>query len=449
MKKRLLSLYILLHLFLLAALPVYAETSGSVSNAMNAVARVYTEGIVEHYIDGRLVEKAEHQPFSTGSAFAVGSSRPVSYFVTNRHVVSDQESTYEDDYGNEILEIFHMTDVFIIMDDIPTRWAAQVVTVNEGGSDLAILKLNAPTSQREPSTLHPYKDHIAEGLTGSDVWAIGYPGISDYIYKNVKTEDDLLLSSIKNVRAAKGSFTGAIDEEISSTGGAYIETNATISPGNSGGPLVDANGTVLGVCTTMSTTVVGANGAVSVNEVIKLLQRYGIPYLTAETAKTSTAWYVYAIIGAVALLAVFALVCLLVKRSRTHAKKEKAQAEEVRRGETVMPSAAVGQVSAGRRTLHAISGPLAGNAYPVPAGGELRIGRDPGRCEVCFADGTPGVSSEHCVISFDGSVSTIRDLNSRYGTYVNGKKLEPGRTTRLHRGGTIDIGTEKNRFTLQ
>ena len=72
MKRRLLSLYILLHLFLLTALPAWAETSGSVSNAMNAVARVYTEGIVERYIDGRLVERGEHQPYATGSAFAVG-----------------------------------------------------------------------------------------------------------------------------------------------------------------------------------------------------------------------------------------------------------------------------------------------------------------------------------------------------------------------------------------
>lgn len=448
MKRRLLSLYILLHLFLAAALPVWAETSGSVSNAMNAVARVYTEGIVERYIDGRLVERGEHQPYATGSAFAVGGSQPVSYFVTNRHVVADQETTFEDDYGNEILEIFHTTDVFIIMDDIPTKWTAQIVTINDGGSDLAILRLNAPTRQREPATLHPYTDPIADGLVGSDVWAIGYPGISDYIYKDVKTENDLLMSSIKNLRTAKGSFTGAIDASISSTGGAYIETNATISPGNSGGPLVDENGTVLGVCTTMSTTVVGANGAVSVNEVIKLLQRYGISYLT-PTVKTTSSWPVYAIIAACAFAVVLALIVLLTRRSRKPAKKEKPQTASAPRSETAVPSAAVRQTAAGKRTLYAISGPLAGKAYPLAAGGELRIGRDPGTCTVCFDASAPGVSAEHCVIAFDGAAASIRDLRSKYGTFVNGKKLEPGRSTRLHRGGSIDIGSEKNRFTLQ
>lgn len=448
MKRRLLSLYILLHLFLLTALPAWAETSGSVSSAMNAVARVYTEGTVERYIDGRLVERKEHQPYSTGSSFAVGSSQPVSYFVTNRHVVEDQQSTYKDDFGKDILEIFHTTDVFVIMDDIPTRWAAQVVTINDGGSDLAILRLNVPTREREPATLHPYADPIADGLIGSDVWAIGYPGISDYIYKEVKTEDDLLMSSIRNLRTAKGSFTGAIDASISSTGGAYIETNATISPGNSGGPLVDENGTVLGVCTTMSTTVVGANGAVSVNEVIKLLQRYNISFLT-PTAKTVSLWPVYAIIGACVLAVVLAVIVLLIRRSGKRAQKKTARKDMAPRSETVAPSAPVRQTASGKRTLYAISGPLKGKVYPLSAGGELRIGRDPGTCTVCFDAATPGVSAEHCVITFDGSTAGIRDLRSTYGTFVNGKKLEPGRAIRLHRGGSIDIGSEKNRFTLQ
>jgi pSer/pThr/pTyr-binding forkhead associated (FHA) protein len=77
------------------------------------------------------------------------------------------------------------------------------------------------------------------------------------------------------------------------------------------------------------------------------------------------------------------------------------------------------------------------------------IGRDKSKCSVVFPDQTPGVSGVHCKISFDGKNATITDLQSSYGTFVDGKKLMPNSATQLHRGLVIMLGSKHNLFTLQ
>ncbi|MCR5138429.1 MAG: trypsin-like peptidase domain-containing protein [Oscillospiraceae bacterium] len=462
-----------------------AQTYGSINDAMNGVARVYTEGDVDYYVSGKLVESEKDTALGTGSAFAVGKGTgKVSYFVTNRHVVTGSEETAENDNGVTITAKSRVTRVYIIMDDVPTKCPAEIVTTNEGASDLAILRLKTATDQRQPCTLHPYTDAIEEHLVGSDVWAVGYPGISDIIYKDVKTIDDMLISSVKNVRTAKGSITGTIDAEISSTGGSYIETNATVSAGNSGGPLVDENGTVLGVCTTMSTSVVGANGAVSVNEVITLLDRYNISYLTVSKTSASSSSgssvYIYAAV-AVAAAAVAVLAVFFIKKRKNRPSQPagptpsssgsripppippQAPSSSGARIPNPIPSRAASptpyrapasspspsEPRAAGRTLYCITGALAGTRYELRQGDSLMIGRNQNSCRVWYPDRTPGVSREHCEIIFDGERATVRDLNSTYGTFLNGIRLPADRTVRLHRGCALDIGSEKNRFTLQ
>ena len=54
------------------------------------------------------------------------------------------------------------------------------------------------------------------------------------------------------------------------------------------------------------------------------------------------------------------------------------------------------------------------------------------------------VSREHAEISRDGARYTIKDLQSRYGTFVNGepvtqRELHPGDQIRLGRGGGADL----------
>ena len=443
--KRFISILNVMLILLIGTLPAFANTYGSVNNAMNGVARVYVEYTTDIYVNGEYYGTEEND-WWTGSSFAVGKKgEPVTYFVTNRHVIAEDEESGKDEDGNQIRLVYKPAGIYIVMDNVPTKWRADVVTDNQGGADLAILKLRQPTNDREACVLHPYED--ARALVGSSVWAIGYPGISDYIYKDVKTTDDRLMSGMDNMRTASGNFNGEVDAAYSSENGSYIETNATISGGNSGGPLVDEKGTVIGVCTTRSTNVVGTNGAVSVNEVVKLLDLNQIPYMTTKNANTS--WYIYAILGA-AIIAVLA-VLIAVLRSKSSGKQKTGIAKGQKKNEaekidvTVVPP----EKPVETRILVGVSGPLTGKRYTLKANDKLIIGRDRNQCNVVFPENTAGVSRVHCSITFDGKTAIITDLKSSHGTFVDKQKLTENVGIRLHRGLSIDIGSEKNRFTLQ
>ena len=438
--KRCIAMICTLVLFLALPVSALAVASGSVNNAIDGVARVYVEYNTEVYVNGKYYGQEDGWN-SRGSCFAVGKKgEPVTYFVTNRHVISDDEESGRDEDGNIIKKIFKTAGIYIIMDNIPTKWRADVVTDNPNGADLAILQLRQTTNDREPCVLHPYDD--PQKLTGSSVWAIGYPGVSDELYKKVDTTDDLLMSGKDNVRTASGNFNGEVNAAYSSKNGDYIETNVTISPGNSGGPLVDEKGTILGVCTTQSVNVVGTNGAVSVNEVIKLLDQQKIPYMTT---KDTTDWYIYAILG-VAIAAVLAVLIVVLRKG---GKKTETQKNVEKSNEVVNISTVKEPEKTETRILIGITGPLEGKRYALKTNDKLIIGRDRNQCSVVFPEGTPGVSRVHCSITFDGKIALITDLKSAHGTFVDKKKIAENVPVRLHRGLAIDIGSDKNRFTLQ
>lgn len=66
--------------------------------------------------------------------------------------------------------------------------------------------------------------------------------------------------------------------------------------------------------------------------------------------------------------------------------------------------------------------------------GDMKIGRKPG-CEIVLND--PGVSGEHTVVRTVGLKSTIQDLNSTNGTFIENERV----TSRaLRHGETITIG---------
>ena len=424
--------------FLLAVqIPAFAATYGSYSDAMNGVVRVYME--VDGYVGNELITSG----WSMGSAFAVGEkNKPVMYFVTNRHVIEDWEDEYVDIGGKSYPLHYKTKAYYIIMDDNSVKYQVSVVTDNPGGPDLAVLKMREATDKREPCVLRPYKDALK--LVGSDVWSVGYPGAQQY-FMDIKTLEDQLMSSKSRISVGKGVFSAEIDSAVSAVGGTLIQTDATINHGNSGGPLVDEKGAVLGVCTYGLTSygsslTQGMNFAVSVNEVIKLLDQQKIPYMT-----TPTNWYIYAILG-VAIAAVLAMLIVVVRKG---GKKPKTQKTEEKPKELINVSTVKEPEKTETRILIGIAGPLEGKRYALKTNDKLIIGRDRNQCNVVFPDGTPGVSRVHCSITFDGKIALITDMKSAHGTFVDKKKLAENVPVRLHRGLAVDIGSDKNRFTLQ
>ena len=447
-------------LLLCAHIYCFAEAYGDPENTKKAVGRVYAEYSYQVFdIEGNKVNSGTG--FWTGSAFAVGKlGQPVKYFVTNRHCVTPEDSVYFDSSGNLCLEEGKLDALYLIFDNEPTLHRVDVVSDNEGGADLAVIKLRDPTDQREAAVLRPYvydTEDERRVFNNSPVYSVGFPGSQDAVLDKERG----LASGIDMVSTRKGIFDHGVDALHTDGKGELIQTDVPISSGNSGGPMVDENGYVIGVCTYGATSDENMNFAVSVNEVVKLLDRENIPYTTVEdidpapdpdpssptpsessatpdlsgSSKPHSSWYIYAIFGA-AIIGVIALLIVLLRRPKPISERSGPLSHP----KPPEPTA--------KRVLIGVEGPLKDQRFTLEKGGKLRIGRGQS-CNVRFKDGTPGVSRIHCEIRFDGKTATITDLKSSYGTYVDRKKLDPNVTVTLHRSLAIDIGTEKNRFVLQ
>jgi len=149
---------------------------------------------------------------ATGSAWVVTSSGSTSRLITNYHVVSD---------------VWRRGDRAVQLHEGQRVWDAEVVDVSEG-SDLAVIEVDASFPALEQAAGLP--------AVGDPVIAAGAPlGLDDSVSTGI-------VSAIR---------TEGVDD--------YIQFSAPVSPGSSGGPLVDANGGVLGV-TVMKAVVEGAEG---------------------------------------------------------------------------------------------------------------------------------------------------------------------------------------------
>ena len=138
--------------------------------------------------------------------------------LTNNHVIEGSE---------------HGGSVEVTLYNDKHQYKAQVVTVDRG-HDLALLKIDAPNLV--PATLA----ETSTGLTvGQRVYAIGNPfGLSGTMTRGI----------ISAIRSVRGPESNPIDDAI--------QTDASVNPGNSGGPLLNSRGEVIGV-----TTMIASNGA--------------------------------------------------------------------------------------------------------------------------------------------------------------------------------------------
>lgn len=115
-----------------------------------------------------------------------------------------------------------------------SKHKAQVVTTDRG-HDLALLKIDAPNLV--PATLAESSTGL---MVGQKVYAIGNPfGLSGTMTRGI-------ISAIRSVRSPENG--NPIEDAI--------QTDASVNPGNSGGPLLNSRGEVIGI-----TTMIASNGA--------------------------------------------------------------------------------------------------------------------------------------------------------------------------------------------
>jgi S1-C subfamily serine protease len=163
-----------------------------------------------------------------GSGFFISKS---GYIVTNNHVIDGaSEIEVEFKYKNEI-ESFN----------------AKVIKVDKT-NDLAIIKID--DDKFKNLSVIPYNFKTRTIDTGSEVFALGYPLALSIMGKDIKFTNGRISSK-----------TG-IDGDITT-----YQISVPIQPGNSGGPLFDFNGNLIGI--TSSTINRKLNLTENVNYAIK------------------------------------------------------------------------------------------------------------------------------------------------------------------------------------
>jgi hypothetical protein len=72
-----------------------------------------------------------------------------------------------------------------------------------------------------------------------------------------------------------------------------------------------------------------------------------------------------------------------------------------------------------------------------------------GRSDLCSSKlSEPSVSAQHLSIRWTGQGWVMKDLGSRYGTFVDGQPLQPGVLVEIHKGTRFVMGREKHAWTV-
>lgn len=181
----------------------------------------------------------------TGSGFVWSDD---GYVVTNDHVISDANLAQVTLYDQSV-------------------WRAELVG-RAPGKDLAVLKIDAPPDRLQPIQLGRSNDL----LVGQKVFAIGNPfGLDHTLTTGVISALDREITASE--MAANVPTKRTID--------GVIQTDAAINPGNSGGPLLDSEGSLIGVNTAIyspSGAYAGVGFAIpvdTVNRIVPELIRHG------------------------------------------------------------------------------------------------------------------------------------------------------------------------------
>ncbi len=465
MKRRVCSILAILALAASLLAGCQTKDGGTVANeARNGVARVLSVYDCTTYLvdstdpNNSMEYETGVIRMRSGSSFGVGTTgEETQDFITNRHVVETNYMAVEDfdEYAERnsdlykiqeafpgliILTMGELSEVYLLEDDYAVREgvlntdrAARCEVVYKGNDyepDLALLHASRTLDGRVAlPLLDAAEDATVE--SGNEVYALGYPSTTD-------DKNPTVAASVDRVTLTQGVVSLHSQYNDNNVITDIIQHTADINHGNSGGPLLDKRGAVIGVNTwgwgqDDSTGDAGVNGSSEIKYVRDRLDDLKIKYDTYKDDNNST---VIAVIAAAAVVAIVVVVVVL-KKKKSAPKPSDSEAAAV-------PAAAPVQ----EFRIQGLAGAFAGRRFAINEGVPVRIGVDPNANDLVFPPKTGGISRSHCVLLLQNGQLTIQDLGSTYGTIVDGQRLAKGVQVTLRMGSRIALGSEQQTFVI-
>lgn len=466
----------------MAAMTFAANGNAAVNEARNGVVRV---------------EVAYEGPDGNDYAIQVGSG----FLINDLTVMTNHHVIYVDDAYVQAIREFFGADLqgksdkqirekikykITIYQDSSVEATVDTNAVSQNG-DYAVLKLKSALNDYTPLTIRDSSDVEATEPCN----ALGFPGKMTALKAFPKFDRDSVDVTPGQVKSKS---------LIDGTGVMTIYMTGVVSPGSSGGPLVDNDGNVIGIVWGGDESLTCSTAS---EEFLKVLNTLGVDYTLAGEKKDDTekddeekivepptqtqpkeepkkSMLPFIIGGIAALLVIIVIVVLLVTRGKK--KNDAPAAANTYTGAAPIP--AVPQTGTG---APAPAAPKVPPAYtPRPDTGVLnqgsdettvlgqgadettvlsgnqakgsltrtktgekisvtrdnfKIGRERSKVDYCISDNT-AIGRHHATIVNRNGAAYLVDQNSRNFTFINDVKVEPNKEEKLKDGDKITFGDE-------
>lgn len=406
---------------------VLADANSAVNTAKDSVVRI----IVLKKVKGGVKEW-------TGSGFVVGDGKHV---VTNFHVVDGAAYIYVLDGGTQEIN----RQVATVLKDWESR-------------DLSLLEVK---TLKERTPLKLFEGSPVEETQGA--WAIGFPGIvdewDDAVHSAEKSSNNTVSASVtdgKVSRVTDTALVGNATEDVK-----IIQHSATINGGNSGGPLVNNCGVVIGVNTLRTNDNSNVYIATHVTELSEFLKgasqkvetsnkkcdasgnEEGASATAAANAPSPTpasasslSWEMLAAVGLI-VLALSGLAILFLRKPQPSSAVSSPAPVTASKATPVLPTAAY--------CLQGLDG-YEHLRFPLDRD-SIHLGRANSLNDYAIPDDHESVSRRHASLRRENTGWLVEDENSTNGTFLNGHRLVPHRSHRLSVNDILKVGEVKFVFS--